>query len=641
MIAAEAKKASDAMVTNSRNAANKIVKDYEKITKAAIASTIERIRLEQHVNETRLHLTETAQNAVKSMVEQGVLTERMAATEKVKIYRQLAREFIKTEQEKTSALDRESHRRDVIMPRTRPGRAGASDGGGGGGGGGASAGRGGWRERAGRAAAFVGSQLASAADRTMSAQEQYAAFERSTSETFYQTTSDRREIAHRRGQLMAYAQAHNIEFGEVAQAAAEAQGEFGALGSRSDTVAQREEKMGAFLRNVGVSRAMGQDVVQSSRFAGALAASGMSGQAQESAMRQATGMAMRGSVELGDMSRQGLRSMMTSLGTTMSRVGPNASQAQIDAALNETLQQQFAAQQILAPRGINVTASGNALTSVATKLGSERTQTALLDHLRNTYGQNSQAEQRLFQKRRDGTSALRSEYRDVYRFGEALSDITGGDPDALRNLLATQTDRSSGHVLREVLLKNERNTFAGLTQLGAGGKSGFQAMRELKEGASLTQEDVTKGRDIFEHDTQANLTHLKQQAMLNLLGGNEDRAASLQREREAEHGGFYGLINSLPGGQFIAQTVFRAQAGVEGAVGSRGTTTGELPGIGANGLPVAFSGSSVNELAKAIGDQIRQNPPVINIDPHTLAHAQTSAATGANAPSPEQRAANR
>lgn len=461
--------------------------------------------------------------------------------------------------------------------------------------------------------------------RALGARETYASTERVLNRALYQTSGDNREIAQARNELLAFAHARNMDPAELAQAAAAAQGEFSALGTRQMNAAQRAQARAAFLGNVGEAQNMGQDVGEFSRLAGALSSSGLDTRSQRAAMRSLTGISMRGSVELGNLTREALQPMMAAIARSTGQLGANASEAQRQAAVRSAVTESVAAMEVLQPLGIGPRRGGNALNAAATALTGERAQHNLLRHVRHEFGANSELERRMFERDRSGRSRLRGEYTDVYRFGETISGALGGDQDRIRNFLGTGRDRE-GHVLAQTLTQPERDALAALAGRGEGGKTGYERIRDIREGAEVTQRDVAQGEELFMGQEASKLQAERNAELMNYLNPVVQRQAQNVSAFERQHPLLNAGIGVLPEsvGGFIRQMVGGMATGAEAAAGTipQGQAA-QMPRTFANGLPVTLSPESISRLAETL----RNAPLTANVAPQAAEHAAARIAT--------------
>lgn len=350
------------------------------------------------------------------------------------------------------------------------------------------------------AAGIVASTGSSIHGDVQSARERRATPERLIGQAVYQGGGNRADANAATRRITQFAQAERMDPAQIAEALKAAQDEFSVLGDATTSASERETRMARFLETARLARDTGNDVGEMARVQGLIQSSGITDpRQQDTIMMHLAGMAQRGAVELGSVTREGMgaiRGRMAIAGERAQHAGGNAQAVQ--AAQADALRQSVAEMEVARLAGESPRAASNALRDVTVALGS----TTTADNLRGNIANLRNREQRdrltasLFEAdpERRGEMRLRANRRNTVDFMEAFRDA-GVDTETFMNLT-----RGGGQGNPMSLLSNQRRV---LGQAFLGGDGAQNIRRLMDPSASLTQADRERGRDIFMNDTQA------------------------------------------------------------------------------------------------------------------------------------------
>lgn len=486
--------------------------------------------------------------------------------------RQEADAAVREERRVTSEAEREARKRKAIAERAaRENARFASQ----------------WTGRAFGAVTQAGGAIHGA---VQSARQQWAGTERSIGAAVFQAGGNRAERDARIAQVRALSQETGLSTDDIAQAMLRSQSEFNALAG--DDPRARSQAFERFARTMRFAGRTNTNAAEAARLQGMLSQSGFGGEMQDTLMRFAAGAASSGSVEVGDLTRQALGSIMRRMGTATSSLGRGATPQQREAAMAAAFRQQVAALQVFRAGGETPRNAGNALAAATNALQDPTRQDKLLTNIRTARDRSADPAQRalfdnlintVFERdptRRGGAQRVRSSYRDPLALQAALFNATRGDATASANILA-----GGGIGNPQSFLANQRNLFAALGRTDAQGVTGADKVRRLM-GASLTKADEQRGADIFTTDAQAQLNREETSRVAALT----DNTNALVRLSNALAGWSASnpMASALLGG-----------AGMSAAGGILSRGAGMLAG-GATGT-VAAAGGGVAGAASAAG----------------------------------------
>lgn len=541
---------------------------------------------------------------------------------------------------------------------------------------------------AGRVAGMAMSATTDIVAQAREARQRVAGGERAVGNAVFQAGGDRAEAAARRQQVIELAQRTGLSFEEVSGAMLSAQTEFSSLGDRSMSRAQRDESFNNFSRTIEFAASTGNDAGETARLQGMLSQSGFSSDMQNTLMRFAAGAAQAGAIELGGLTREGLGSIMRRMADSTGALGPGATTAQREAAMATAFRQQVAAMEVFRGQGQTARNAGNALASMQTALRDPARQDKVRNNIEQAASNTTDPRRRaaltalraqLFEDdpTRRGQQRLRAQFVDPMQFQAAIARSMGNDPTAAANLLA-----GGGMGNAQSLLANQRLLLSLMTAQDATGKSGADRILAL-QGATLSQEDVNRGRNIFQNDTQAQINREETQRLKALTDNNSrlvQLAASLERFR-AENPLVAAAARSAGGeaGEIAAMAADQSGIGVQRR-GAGVTFVREGAGLPANVVPEAMQaaeqranegrgflqwlrenytmsgirehgvrknteyarevqsrGGNVEAFLRTLPDAVRRGVEAALASPQGGAFNRANAATGANSTPPELR----
>lgn len=242
--------------------------------------------------------------------------------------------------------------------------------------------------------------------------------------------------------------------------------------------------------------------------------------AEDTVLRSAIGVSRRGGVELGSLSAQNLGTIKAQMGAAVAnlrRENPHASEADAQQTMISAFTETLASLEVLAPRGLEGRRAGTAVRQLGSALHDPRVQGALRTRLANTFGEHSAEVSQFFGE--DG--ALRSDFMGETggeAFGRAITNVAGGDPDRIRSLLGRGTHRGDRG---EVLHANQRDLLAALAGQDARGRTGWDALVDMKGGAGdVDGADVSRTAAIVQALDATNLTRNRVHGMMSVRDGS-------------------------------------------------------------------------------------------------------------------------
>ncbi len=332
----------------------------------------------------------------------------------------------------------------------------------------------------------------------------FASIERAIGSALYQAGGTRADVVATTRQVQDFARAHpGLNSNEIANALNASQAEFSVLGDRTTSAAARRTNTGQMLDVALLAHNTGNDVGEAMRMEGLFRQSGMDDATRRGLHLEFAGLAQRGAIEQGAVTRQAMPAITGRMALAQARLAPNATQDQRIAASREAAAQTMRELEVI--RGTQGTAprlAGNAMLAMNVALGQDVTQQKALQNIRTRYGQHSAAEQALFEAdpTHRGQMRLRSGMTDAFNFTRTFGQATGNSPEAFMNTFA---GGGQGNPL--ALQANWRRIAGGLLGQDTEGQTGIQRIMDLRNraGVSLTSADVNRGAEVFGRDTAA------------------------------------------------------------------------------------------------------------------------------------------
>lgn len=541
---------------------------------------------------------------------------RTAAAKSEGNYRKNARrteadEAIREEERVTRASQREANRRTAAAQRAARERVRLA---------------GQWAERGFNAAASFGS---TAHGMIQGARQMNASPERLIGSAVYQAGGDRAERDARMAQARAISMRTGLSMADIGEAMSRSQSEFNALAG--DTPAQRGEAFARFSRTMDFAARTNTSASEAARLQGMLTQTGFGSGMQDTLMRFAAGAAQSGSVEVGDLTRTALTSIMRRMGDATAPLGRDATVAQREAAMAAAFRQQVAALQVFRAGGDTPRAAGNALASAQNFLRDPTRQDKLLTNIRAARDRSADPAARarytalistLFERdptRTGNAQRVRASYQDPMALQAELFRATNGDATASANILAGGGSRGNA----QSFLANQRALFGALGRTDAQGVTGADRVRNLMR-ATISNEDLARGADIFTTDTQANLNREETQRVAALT--NNSRALVQLSNELAKFSAANPLASAAAGGVGMS-IAGGALARAPGLAMSAGTAAAAAGGGGLAGAATTAAGAAVAGFAGAVvGDLINTHlvSPLMDRDRTELQRQQNA-----------------
>lgn len=357
------------------------------------------------------------------------------------------------------------------------------------------------------------------------ARQRRARTNRTFSGSFYQAGADEREAADMRNRAAAFARANGLDSAELAASLSAAQTEFSILGVRDDQraagmsdSAARRQNLEQALSNAVFARNTDQDAGEVLRVTGMLQQAGITGDNQRQVMLALTGMAQRGAVELGSVTRTALGPLQGRMATAVARLGPGATEQQRARAQQDAVLQSFAEMEVAKSLGQSPRAVGNVMRNIENALSDPSVQQRVLHNITASSmsaSDKNRARDAMFERGADGRYTMRANVaRSPYDFAKALQAGFGGNSELMQNVLG-----GGGRGNPQSLQRNWR-TMLGLLMGGGGAGTENDRIAALLRGvgSDFTERDVARGAGIFANDDVSQLNtnqETREQALTN------------------------------------------------------------------------------------------------------------------------------
>lgn len=455
------------------------------------------------------------------------------------------------------------------------------------------------------AAVQTGSQVMGA---VRGERSRFASTERAIGSALYQAGGTRADVVATTRQVQDFARAHpGLDSNQIANALNAAQTEFSVLGNATPNErpearrARLESGVRDSLDTALLARNINSDPGELMRLSGLLSQNGITGAMQRGSLLGLAGLAQRGSLELGSVTREAMPAFAGRLALAQSRLAPNATHAQRVAAGQEAALQAMSEMEFMRSQGLSANRSGNSMLAMSTALTSDVTQHKALANIRRSFGRDSAAERALFESdpAHRGQMRLRAGMTDVEGFVRAFGAATGNNRELFENTFA-----GGGHGNPMAFQRNWRTSAATFLSRDANGQLGLDRTAEMRRGAALTEERVNAGAEIFQNDGAAR-EQARQEERGAALTDNTSAIVRLTEKLDsaaAEHP-FLAPGAGLAGGLLARAGMERLGARLGGAVLPRaaallgqgvGASAGTTAGVTVGGL---LAGLGVGELA--------------------------------------------
>lgn len=477
------------------------------------------------------------------------------------------------------------------------------------------------------------------------------------SQALYQAGADSGDAAELRERMYSFARTHGMDSGELASAANAVQTEFSTLGDSRSSQGTRRTNVDNFLQTQLFARDTGQSGAEVARVAGMLQNTGLDAGAQRSTLLALTGMAQRGAVELGSVSREAMSPMLQRMHdarTQLLQRNPAATPQEIAAEQGGAAQAAFAEIEVARGQGASPRRFARVMAGLGTELQGSHRQGMLLTNINNA--QDITDAQRTGLRGMFDHGRLRAQFQSGAGFAGHVSQVLGGNEAAMRNVFA-----GSGAGNAQSMQTNWRDAIAMMMS------GGPELQRMLAgAGAAFTEEDVGRGGRVFGGEDKTSLTrdHENNQAALTtntgamgrlsdaftsfvarnpLLAAGGSTAAGLLGPGAASMGGA-----AIPAAVRSASAVAAAGGVAGGAVMALGAVVAGGAGLGIgeginraidsanprardNGqqnISSVFSGQTWRELWGGLVDALRSQPLLATVTPTAAAHAAAQSRTG-------------
>jgi hypothetical protein len=488
-------------------------------------------------------------------------------------------------------------------------------------------------------AAAIGATITDIQD----ARQRRAATDRALNGALYQAGAGATDAVVNRRRVYQFARENRLDSADVVQGLNAAQTEFSTLGTSRSTAAERAANLENALQTSLFARDTGQSTSEVLRVQGMLANSGLDAHAQRSTLLGLTGMAQRGAIELGAVSRTAMAPMLQRIQQSLVGVDPNDAQARSHAT-QQAVFRTMAELEVGRSSGRTPRQVGRVTAMMADSLQGDLVQGRMLTNLRAAHLDG--AINQLFATDSHGRHRLRGEYQTTAGLAQGLT-AAGLTTTQMRNVFA-----GTGHGNAQSMQSNQRDMLAMF--MGEGNENVARMMRGV--GTDFTEEDVQRGHALFGTDKQSELnsdreTHdnelLENNAALNelnktiqtfnasnpllahaansiggqsgvaaaaLLSGaysGEGRIGAGQRAERAvyEEGGVVGLFRDAMNGHARRNQLMEAETiSTRAKDAEKGTVTAD---------------QVAQALARVLAQPIR-----VTVDPHDLAHARAADSVG-------------
>jgi len=351
------------------------------------------------------------------------------------------------------------------------------------------------------------------------ARQRRAASEHTLNAAFFQAGIGGNEASAMRDRLqteVATGGLRGLSMDQVSAALMDAQTQSSVLSGASP--AERASRFNDQIGLMRFARATYQDPAEVLRAGGMLSKQGITGAAQMDVLRNMTGMAQAGSIELSTVMSTALGPMMANIArSTSAGQTPEARAASVRSAVLETM----AVGELTSAGGLTPRHALNALAALRTEVTSPvmagRVRQRLIGEGR------TELADRLTAQDSQGRVTLRNQ--SAVGFVSDLMQGMGGDTNAVTNLL-----RSGGSRSAMVLGSPVRTLISALASQGSGGRTiGENVARMQAEGSTFNAADEARGAALVEGEQQTALQSAEETG-LNALTNNTSAVVSLSQQ---------------------------------------------------------------------------------------------------------------
>jgi len=426
-----------------------------------------------------------------------------------------------------------------------------------------------------------------------------------------QIGAGRADVQIAMGRITAAAQRHGMTTDEIAGAIAAAQTEFSVLGNRGefsrlsagDRSRLMQERISQTIGTAVQGRNLGADPGEFTRLAGMFHQNRIS--VVDDLLARTVAMAQQGAIEPAAVTRQAMTPILRRMQQAMSRLGPGATQDQLQSAARNEYTEAFAELQVLRSRGYNPRNAGQGLANVSGALEGNVVAEKMRTNLRNAghgaTGATADAIRELLGSGEHGLFEADPTARGRFRLREGVRGNAMGLAERLSaaGLSDTQAENifaGGGHGNPQSLQRNWRQLITAGMGADAEGHRGFEVIRDLKN-ATLSADEQAGMADVYENSPLAELNRNEERRLAALTDNTSQltRLSTAFADWTAAHPVKAAAVPALAGvaGQ-IGGAVLGSGGGAvlgEGALAGVGGSVGAgLGGIALGGVGLGLAG---------------------------------------------------
>lgn len=351
-----------------------------------------------------------------------------------------------------------------------------------------------------------------------SSRERRAATQTTVADAIKQAGGTFAEVDPTTERLRRFAVDQRIKEGDLASALAGYQTTYSGLGDNNTTAAQRGANLDKFFKYAQVSRDVGLSVEEGTGLAGEMARQGVTDEKLVmEALNATAAIGQRGSVEGRDVLKQAKGPLVTRIKRAVAAAQlQGVSGEALQKVVVETLRDVMAEAEVSAASGERVGTASTNLKNFQAELISPTRQAKMFENIEDakqmTKEQKAALLGALFARDKNGklTHHLRDGLTDPTAFAEAWTSAVGTDPKLVGAL------EGIGHGMS--ITGPRRKMLEYLVGADTTGKTGWQTQRDIR-GASLSDADVARQREIAMNLDEAVMASEKTQGDINTYGG--------------------------------------------------------------------------------------------------------------------------
>lgn len=311
------------------------------------------------------------------------------------------------------------------------------------------------------------------------------------------------ELAAAQRAILERARSRGIDSGQIASGLAEAQEFTSVLSGR--TAADRQQNLAGALDDAEFAADSRQNMGQLMMLRGIMAQQGVRGRAWELTRNALTGISRAGSVEIGNLIKEGRGPLMQNLSFAMGQLGPNATDAQRAEAARRAAIRTIAVSEVAAGGGLSVRDSLNAMAKLDRFTINDRGMGLLRDRLRAQGAQGQALADQMFGQETDRSGRrvyrLQGRYRDSLNLMSELIGFHGGNAAAAANMLG-----AGGPGSPMVMDAQMRRMMLGLASQTSNGETVEARVRRMTAEGNYTESDLAQERQIRMGEQTTRLT---------------------------------------------------------------------------------------------------------------------------------------